>query len=63
MQPVMTDDEYREALQLLSRALDVVGKRDSTRTARLRKRIRALSLEVDLLRTRLLQPPARYRRN
>ena len=63
MHPIMSEAEYREAIRLLDRALDVVNKRDGSRTARLRKRIRALSLEVDLLRARLVQPPARLQRN
>jgi len=59
----MTDTDYRDALRLLDSALHAVGQQDSARTTRLRRRIRALSLQVDLLRARLLQPPARLQRN
>ncbi|WP_414660839.1 hypothetical protein [Horticoccus sp. 23ND18S-11] len=59
----MTDTDYRDALRLLDSALQAVGQQDSARTMRLRRRIRALSLQVDLLRARLLQPSARLQRN
>lgn len=59
----MTETDYRDALRLLDSALQAVGQQDSARTSRLRRRIRALSLQVDLLRARLLQPPARLQRN
>ena len=59
----MNETDYRDALRLLNSALDVVGRRDAQRTSRLRQRIRALSLQVDLLRARLQQPPAQMQRN
>jgi hypothetical protein len=59
----MSTTDYRDALRLLNTALDVVEKRHVGRPQRLRRRLRAISLELDLLRARLHQPPVSLRRN
>ena len=59
----MSPTDYRDALRLLNTALDVVEKRYAARPAGLRRRLRTLSLELDLLRTRMRQPSARLQRN
>ena len=59
----MSATDYHDALRLLNQALDAVEKRHVLRSATLRRRLRSLSLELDLLRVRLQQPPARLQRN
>ncbi len=57
----MTDREYRHALHLLNLALELFERTD--RPAAVRRQLRALSLELDLLRAQFRQVPATSRRN
>ena len=57
----MTEQEYRHALHLLNTALALFERSD--RPASIRRQLRALSLELDLLRAGIRQVPARTARN
>jgi hypothetical protein len=59
----MSHTDYRDALRLLNTALDVVEKRYAAHPGRLRRRLRTISLELDLLRARLRQPSVSLQRN
>jgi hypothetical protein len=60
----MSPTDYHDALRLLNTALAVVEQRHiSGRPAGLRRRLRGISLQLDLLRARLRQPPAHLQRN
>ena len=59
----MSYAEYRDALRLLNTTLAFVEKHRSARPAALERRIRRLSLRLDLLRVRLQQPSTRLQRN
>lgn len=59
----MSQTDYRDALRLLNEALAIVERRDALQPDHVRRRIRRLSLELDLLRVRLRQPAAYTRRN
>lgn len=59
----MTDADLRDALHLLDTALSLL-RRDRNQTAdQLRRDLRVLCLEFDLLRLRLGQPAAHEQRN
>lgn len=59
----MTDANLRDALKLLDTAVSLL-RRDRTKTPeQLRRELRILSLEFDLLRLRLGQPAAHEARN
>lgn len=59
----MTDADLRDALHLLDNALSLL-RRDRDQTPdQLRRDLRALCLEFDLLRLRLGQPAADEQRN
>lgn len=58
----MTEAEYRHTLRLLTTAL-VLFEQRRDRPALLRRRLRALTLELELLRAQLRQPRASLRRN
>jgi hypothetical protein len=59
----MTETEFRDALRLLDSATALLHRDDAAwETGELRE-LRRLSLEFDLLRVRLSQSPAEFRRN
>jgi hypothetical protein len=60
---LMNDADYRDALRLLNSTLALVEKHRAAQPAALRRRIRNLSLRLDLLRARLRQPAANVERN
>jgi len=57
----MTEHEYRHALHLLNKALALFERSD--RPESIRRRLRELSLELDLLRAGIRQVPAVSGRN
>lgn len=57
----MTEREYRQALELLNQALALFERTDRPRD--IRRRLSALSLELDLLRAGIRQVPAHSSRN
>lgn len=57
----MTDQEYQQALHLLNKALALFERSD--RPENIRRRLRQLSLELDLLRAGIRQAPAVSARN
>lgn len=57
----MTEREYRQALELLNQALALFERTD--RPQDIRRRLSALSLELDLLRAGIRQVPAESARN
>jgi hypothetical protein len=59
----MTPADYLDALRLLNSSLALVEKQQARSPAALRRRIRRLSLQMDLLRARLRQPPTYLQRN
>lgn len=59
----MSHSDYSAALRLLDSALALVTKGYATRPATLRRRIRTLSLQLELLRARMRQPVSRLERN
>lgn len=57
----MTDHEYRHALHLLNAAIELFER--TGRPENFRRRLRQLSLELDLLRAQIRQVPANSGRN
>jgi hypothetical protein len=57
----MTDQEYRHALHLLNKALALFERSD--RPESIRRKLRELSIELDLLRAGIRQVPAVTSRN
>ena len=59
----MTPENFRDALHLLDSTLALFESRHDTDPFELRRQLRSLSLEMDLLRVRLGQPAAAWERN
>lgn len=59
----MTATDYRETLRLLDAAIGLFSRPDPAPPERLRRKLRQLSRDFDLLRARLGQPCASLRRN
>ena len=59
----MSHADFRDTLQLLNTTLALVEQGQAVRPFTLQRRIRKLSLHLDLLRVRLQQPPTRQQRN
>lgn len=59
----MTPTDFRETLRLLDTALALVSRHNLDRREWLRRKLRRLGREFDLLRARLGQPPASLQRN
>jgi hypothetical protein len=59
----MTPSDFRDVLRLLDSALSLFERRWSEHPASLQRELRAVSLELDLLRIRLGQPAVALRRN
>jgi hypothetical protein len=59
----MRDTDYRNALRVLHTTLALIRKYQASQPAALRRRVRHLSLRIDLLRARLRQPSTSLERN
>lgn len=59
----MTVAEFRAALQLLDTATAALHRPETASAGELRRRLRRLAREFNLLRARLGQPDARLQRN
>jgi hypothetical protein len=59
----MSHTEFRAALRLLDSTLALVTKGETARPATLQRRIRALSLQLELMRARMRQPITPLGRN
>jgi hypothetical protein len=60
---VMTDAEFRAALQLLDCAATLLHRRDRPPQPQFLQELRRLTVEFDLLRVRLRQTPPESERN
>lgn len=59
----MTATDYRDTLRLLDTALALFSQHQDRQPRRLRRELRQLNREFDLLRARLGQAPAASQRN
>jgi hypothetical protein len=59
----MSPADFREVIRLLDSAVALFERSRQQKPHALRRRVRALTLEFDLLRTRLGQPSAHLGRN
>lgn len=59
----MTPTDYRDTLHLLDTAIGLFSRLESAEPEMLRRKLRELNREFDLLRARLGQPPASLQRN
>jgi hypothetical protein len=59
----MTPVDFRDALNLLDSALALIDRRDHSDPDAVRRRLRSIARELDLLRARLGQPAAELQRN
>jgi hypothetical protein len=59
----MTEPEFLDALRLLESATTLLGDQDDTPRAEWLRKLRRLTLQLDLLRERIRQAPVELQRN